>query len=233
MSIHIEAKNGEIASTILMPGDPLRAKFFAEKLLQDPIRFNDVRGMLGYSGRYKGKFVSFMGSGMGIPTLMIYAHELFADYGVQTIIRVGTCGAMIEELKIGQQILAMSASTDSHINKLRFNGQDYAPTANFELLLSAYNVARSRAIDVKVGNVLSSDTFYHDNDEYWKKWARFGALVVEMETAGLYTMAAKFNARALSILTVSDNLITHEAAPSEIREKGYITMAEIALEAAL
>jgi purine-nucleoside phosphorylase len=158
MSIHIEAKKGEIASTVFMPGDPLRAKFFAETLLQDPVRFNHVRGMLGYTGKYKGQLVSFMGSGMGIPTLMIYTHELFAEYGVKTIIRVGTCGAMVEELKIGQLILAMSASTDSHVNKLRFNGQDYAPTANFELLLSAYNVAKSRAIDVKVGNILSSDT---------------------------------------------------------------------------
>jgi len=233
MSIHIEAKKGEIANTVLMPGDPLRAKYFADTLLEDPVQFNNVRGMLGYTGKFNGQPVSFFGSGMGIPTLMIYAHELFTEYSVKTVIRVGTCGALRKELQIGDLILAMSASTDSHINKLRFNGQDYAPTANFELLLSAYNAAKSRSIDVKVGNILSSDTFYHDENEYWKKWAQFGALVVEMETAGLYTMAAKFNARALAILTVSDNLITHEAASSEMREKGYITMARIALDACL
>jgi purine-nucleoside phosphorylase len=233
MSLHIEAKAGEIAETVLMPGDPLRAKNFAETLLEDAVCFNNIRGMLGYSGFFQGKKVSIMGSGMGIPTLQIYVHELLAEYGVKTIIRVGTCGALRKELRIGDLVLAMSASTDSHINKLRFNGQDYAPTADFGLLLSAYNIAISRGVDVKVGSILSSDTFYHDDDEtYWKKWADFGALVVEMETAGLYTLAAKFYARALSILTVSDSLVSHESAPSQMREKGYSAMAEIALAAA-
>jgi len=233
MSIHIEAKQGEIAQTVLMPGDPLRAKYFAQTLLKDPICFNQVRGMLGYTGTYKGCRISFMGSGMGIPTLQIYAHELLSEYDVKNIIRVGTCGALRKDLKTGKIILAMSASTDSNINQIRFNGQDYAPTANFDLLLSAYNIAKSRGEVIEVGNILSSDTFYHDDESYWKKWADYGALVVEMETAGLYTIAAKFNARALSILTVSDNLITHEAASSEIREKGYITMAQIAMDAAI
>lgn len=234
MSIHIEAKKGEIAETVLMPGDPLRAKNFAETLLKDAICFNNIRGMLGFTGTYKGKRVSFMGSGMGIPTLQIYVHELFAEYNVKIIIRVGTCGALREDLNIGDLVLAMSASTDSHINKLRFDGQDYAPTADFDLLLSAYQEAKTRGIDVRVGSILSSDTFYHDDDDiYWKKWAAFGALVVEMESAGLYTLAAKFNAKALSILTVSDSLVTHESAPSEVREKGYPTMAEIALAIAL
>ncbi len=234
MSIHIEAKKGEIAQTVLMPGDPMRAKFFAETLLENPVCFNRVRGMLGFTGKYKGKPVSFMGSGMGIPSLQIYVHELFADYGVDTIIRVGTSGALREELQTGDLVLALSASTDSHINRLRFKGQDYAPTADFELLLSAHNAAIKRGIKVKVGNILSSDTFYHDDDTvYWKKWAEFGALVVEMETAGLYTLAAKFNKRALSILTVSDSLVTHQSASAEQREKGYPLMAEIALAAAL
>ena len=231
MSLHIEAKPGEIAETVLMPGDPLRAKNFAETLLEDAVCFNNIRGMFGYSGFFQGKKVSIMGSGMGIPTLQIYVHELLAEYGVKTIIRVGTCGALRKELRIGDLVLAMSASTDSHINKLRFNGQDYAPTADFGLLLSAYNIAISRGVDVKVGSILSSDTFYHDDDAYWKKWADFGALVVEMETAGLYTLAAKFSARALSILTVSDSLVSHESAPSQMREKGYSAMAEIALAA--
>ena len=231
MSLHIEAKPGEIAETVLMPGDPLRAKNFAETLLEDAVCFNNIRGMFGYSGFFQGKKVSIMGSGMGIPTLQIYVHELLAEYGVKTIIRVGTCGALRKELRIGDLVLAMSASTDSHINKLRFNGQDYAPTADFGLLLSAYNIVISRGVDVKVGSILSSDTFYHDDDAYWKKWADFGALVVEMETAGLYTLAAKFSARALSILTVSDSLVSHESAPSQMREKGYSAMAEIALAA--
>jgi len=234
MSIHIEAKKGEIAETVLMPGDPLRAKYFAETLLANAVCFNNVRGMLGFTGSYNGKRVSFMGSGMGIPTLQIYVHELFAEYGVKTIIRVGTCGALLESLNNGDLVLAMSASTDSHVNKLRFNGQDYAPTADFDLLLNAYQEAKSRGMTVHVGNILSSDTFYHDDDNvYWKKWAAFGALVVEMETAGLYTLAAKFNARALSVLTVSDSLVTHESASSEVREKGYTEMAEIALASAL
>jgi len=230
MSIHIGAKKGEIAETVLMPGDPLRAKFFAETLLDNPVCFNNIRGMLGYTGIYQGKRVSFMGSGMGIPTLQIYVHELFAEYDVNTIIRVGTCGALQKDLEIGDVILAMSASTDSHINKLRFDGQDYAPTADFQLLLAAYNICQSKKLDVRVGSILSSDTFYHDDDNvYWKKWAKFGALVVEMETAGLYTLAAKFNARALTVLTVSDSLVTHQSAPPEEREKGYLSMAEIAL----
>ena len=231
MSLHIEAKPGEIAETVLMPGDPLRAKNFAETLLEDAVCFNNIRGMFGYCGFFQGKKVSIMGSGMGIPTLQIYVHELLAEYGVKTIIRVGTCGALRKELRIGDLVLEMSASTDSHINKLRFNGQDYAPTADFGLLLSAYNIAISRGVDVKVGSILSSDTFYHDDDAYWKKWADFGALVVEMETAGLYTLAAKFSARALSILTVSDSLVSQESAPSQMREKGYSAMAEIALAA--
>lgn len=232
MSIHIGAEKGEIAETVLMPGDPLRAKHFAESLLEDAVCFNNIRGMLGYTGVYAGKKVSFMGSGMGIPTLQIYVNELFTEYDVQTIIRVGTCGALRPELNIGDLVIAMSASTDSHINRLRFNGQDYAPTASFDLLLSAYQEAASRGIEAKVGSILSSDTFYHDDDDiYWKKWAKFGALVVEMETAGLYTLAAKFDRQALSILTVSDSLVTHESAPAETRERGYNTMAEIALAA--
>ena len=234
MSIHIEAKPGEIAETVLMPGDPLRAKFFAETLLKDPKCFNNVRGMLGFTGTYHGKAVSFMGSGMGIPSHLIYVHELFADYGVKNIIRVGTCGALQENLELGDIVLAMSASTDSQINKIRFNGQDYAPTANFELLLKSYQESTSRGLNVHVGNILSSDTFYYDEgDELWKKFGAFGALVVEMETAGLYTEAAKFKANALAILTVSDSLITHKGSSSEEREKGYITMAEIALAAVL
>ena len=232
MSIHIGAEKGQIASTVLLPGDPLRAKNFAETMLKDTICFNQVRGMLGFTGTYNGKRVSIMGSGMGIPTLSIYVHELFSEYQVKNIIRVGTCGALQPELKVGDLVLAMAASTDSSINKIRFNGLDYAPCADFTLLLNAYQVTKSRGLDVRVGGIISSDSFYPDDEDYWQKWMEFGALVVEMESAGLYTLAAKFHARALSILTVSDSLITHESATAEQREKKFPLMAEIALEIA-
>ena len=173
-----------------------------------------------------------MGTGMGVPSLSIYVHELIVDYGVERLIRVGTCGALQRGLAIGDIVLAMAASTDSHVNKLRFAGRDYAPTASFPLLLKAYRAATARGIDVHVGGILTSDTFYDDDPDSWKQWAAFGVLVVEMETAGLYTLAAKFNVEALSILTVSDNLVTGEAASSEQRETGCSQMARIALEAA-
>ena len=232
MSIHIGAKQGQIAPTVLMPGDPMRAKHFAETLLEDPICFNEVRGMLGYTGRYKGKSVSVMGSGMGMPTMSIYINELVMEYNVKTIMRVGTCGAFQPFLKVGDVVLAMTASTDSHVNKLRFGGMDYAPAANFDLLLKAYETAQKMGIEPYVGGMFAADTFYHDDPDWWKIWADYGVLVVEMETNALYTLAAKFKIDALSILTVSDSLVTGEAATAEEREKKYTYMAEIALEIA-
>lgn len=232
MSIHIGAEQGEIAKTILMPGDPLRAKHIAETFLEDAFCFNYVRGMLGYTGMFNGKRISVMGSGMGIPTLSIYVNELINDYEVETLIRVGTCGALQGDLNIGDIVLAMSASTDSHINKLRFTGRDYAPTANFNLLLKAYKAAQELGSIPTVGGIFSSDTFYNDAEDWWKIWADYGAQVVEMETAGLYTLAAKFNVRALSILTVSDSIMKGEEASAEQREKGFMQMAKIALEIA-
>ena len=229
MSIHIGAETGQIASTVLLPGDPMRAKFFAETMLEDVVCFNDVRGMLGFTGCHGDKRVSVMGSGMGIPSLSIYVNELVKVYGVTTLMRVGTCGALQPDLEIGDIVLAMSASTNSHVNRLRFDGMDYAPTANFDLLLGAHGVANELGINVRVGGMLSSDTFYEDDPDWWKLWANYGSLVVEMETAGLYTLAAKLNVRALSILTVSDSLVTGEAATSEQRETSYSKMAEIAL----
>jgi purine-nucleoside phosphorylase len=166
---------------------------------------------------------------MGIPSLTIYGHELVTQYGVTTLIRVGTCGALQPDLRIGDVVLPMTASTDSHVNKLRFGGRDYAPAASFDLLLKAYEAARSRGIDVRVGTILSSDTFYDDDPDAWKLWAEFGTLVVEMETAGLYTLAAKLKVSALSVLTVSDSLVTRDVASSEQREAGFPQMAEIAL----
>ena len=232
MTIHIGAKQGQIAPTILLPGDPLRAKYFAETLLQDVSCFNQVRGMLGYTGRYGDKRVSIMGTGMGIPSLAIYVHELVTEYGVETLIRVGTCGALQPHLKLGDIVLAMAASTNSHINRLRFGGMDYAPTASFPLLLKAYEAAKERGASVHVGGMFSSDTFYEDDPEWWKKWAAHGALVVEMETSGLYTLAAKFKVDALSVLTVGDSIVSGEASTSEQRERAFPLMAEIALEIA-
>ncbi len=230
MSIHIGAKQDEIAPTVLLPGDPMRAKHFAETMLEDAFCYNKVRGMLGYTGLYKGKRVSVMGSGMGMPTLSIYVHELVTEYNVKTLIRVGTCGALQPYLKVGDIVLPMSCSTNSHINKLRFNGMDYAPTASFNLLLKAYEVANKLGEKVYVGGMFASDTFYQDDPEWWKKWAEYGALVCEMETSLLYTKAAKFKVDALSVLTVSDSLVTGESSTSEQRERDFPTMAKIALE---
>jgi purine-nucleoside phosphorylase len=232
VSIHIGAKKGEIAPTVLLPGDPLRAKYIAETMLGDPFCYNEVRGMLGYTGRYGEKRVSVMGTGMGIPTLSIYVHELVTEYDVETLIRVGTCGALQPNLKIGDIVLAMTASTDSHINKLRFDGMDYAPAADFDLLLAAYEAAREQGIEVRVGGMMSADRFYNDDPDWWRIWSEYGALVCEMETNGLYSLAAKFQVSALSILTVSDSLVTGEAATSEQRERDFPVMAEIALEVA-
>jgi purine-nucleoside phosphorylase len=213
-----------------MPGDPMRAKFIAETFLEDAFCFNEVRGMLGFTGQYGDKRVSVMGSGMGIPTLSIYVTELVTEYDVKTLIRVGTCGALQPYLKVGDIVLAMSSSTNSHINKLRFNGMDYAPTASFHLLLEAYEAAKERVDEVHVGSMFASDTFYNDDPDWWKIWAEYGALVCEMESAGLYTLAAKYKVDTLSILTVSDSLVTGESSTAEQRERSFPLMAEIALE---
>ena len=233
MSIHIAAKPGDIAETILLPGDPLRAKFIAETILENAACYNEVRGMYGFTGTYKGKKVSVQGSGMGIPSISIYAHELLTEYQVKNLIRIGTCGSILPEIHLRDVILAMSASTDSHINRLRFNGQDYAPTANFNLLKKAWDSAQAKGIDVHVGNILSTDTFYTDDPEAWKHWAEYGVMALEMETAALYTLAAKFKANALSILTVSDDIVREKIATSEERQTTFTSMVEIALEAAI
>jgi purine-nucleoside phosphorylase len=230
LSIHIGAKQGDIAPGILLPGDPVRARYMAETLLEDAACFNEVRGMLGYTGSYRGKRVSVMGTGMGIPSVSIYVHELLAEYGVKTMIRVGTCGSLLPDLKLGDVVLAMTACTDSQTNQLRFGGKDYAPAASFELLQNAHDAARRLALPVRVGTVLSSDIFYDDNPEWWKRWADYGVLAVEMETNALYTLAAKFKAKALSILTVSDNILSKATATAEERVREYTSMAKIALE---
>jgi len=230
MSIHIGAKEGEIANTVLLPGDPLRAQYVAENFLTNPNCYNEVRGMYGYTGTYKGKKVSVQGTGMGIPSISIYVNELISSYQVKNLIRIGSCGSMQPEIKIRDVLLVMSASTDSNINKIRFNGMDYAPTANFNLLKKAYDITLKKDIRVKVGSVLTTDTFYHDDPNSWKHWANYGVLAIEMETAALYTLAAKFKVNALSILTISDSLVTREETTSEERQKTFNQMVEIALE---
>lgn len=230
MSIHIGAKKGDIANTVLLPGDPLRAQYVAENFLTNPTCYNEVRGMYGYTGTYKGKKVSVQGTGMGIPSISIYANELISSYQVKNLIRIGSCGSMQPDIKIRDVILAMSASTDSSINKIRFSGMDYAPTANFNLLKRAYDIALKKDIRVKVGSVLTTDTFYQNDPDSWRHWAKYGVLAVEMETAALYTLAAKYKVNALSILTASDSLVTREETTSEERQKTFNQMLEIALE---
>lgn len=232
MSIHIGAKENQIANTVLLPGDPLRAKYIADNYLENAICYNEVRGMYGFTGDYKGKRVSVQGTGMGVPSISIYVNELITSYNVKNLVRIGTCGAMQNDIQIRDVILAMSASTDSNINKIRFNGRDFAPTASFKLLHKAYEAAKNKDMSVKVGNVLTSDTFYDDNPDSWKIWARFGVMAVEMETAALYTLAAKYGVDALSVLTVSDSIVTGEGTSSQEREKTFMKMVEIALELA-
>ncbi|WP_158849394.1 purine-nucleoside phosphorylase [Algibacter sp. L1A34] len=232
MSVHIEAKKGEIAETILLPGDPLRAKWIAETFLENPVCFNKVRGMLGFTGTYQGKQVSVMGTGMGVPSISIYANELITEYGVKNLVRVGSAGSYQKEIKIRDIVLAMAASSNSGVNVLRFGGADYAPTANFELFQKAVDAAKTKNIPIKAGNVFTSDEFYADDFESYKKWSKFGVLCVEMETAGLYTIASKHGVNALTILTISDSLVTGERTTSKERETTFKDMIKIALELA-
>jgi purine-nucleoside phosphorylase len=231
MSIHIAAQKSQIADKILLPGDPLRAKFVAENYLDNPVCFNEVRNMFGYTGSYKGRPVSVMGTGMGMPSLSIYVNELIREYGVKRLIRIGTCGGMQEYVKLRDIVLAMSASTDSAVNRQRFGGMDYAPTASFNLLKAAWDAAAAHRLRVFAGPVLSSDMFYTEDPEQWKLWAKFGVLAVEMETAELYTLAAKYGCEALSVLTISDHLITGEATTPEERQRSFRAMMEVALDA--
>ncbi|MBQ0788704.1 MAG: purine-nucleoside phosphorylase [Oceanihabitans sp.] len=232
MSIHIGANKGDIAETILLPGDPLRAKWIAETFFENPVCFNEVRGMLGYTGTYEGKRVSVMGTGMGVPSISIYAHELITQFGVKNLIRVGSSGSYQEHIKIRDVVLAMAASSNSGVNELRFGGADYAPTASFELFQKAVDAAKTKKVAIKAGNVFTSDEFYADDFESYKKWSKFGVLCVEMETAGLYTVAAKHNVNALTILTISDSLVTGETTTSKERETTFKDMIAIALELA-
>ena len=232
MSIHIGADVGQVAEAVLLPGDPLRVQYVAETYLKDPECYSRVRGMLGFTGTYQGKKVSVQGTGMGIPSISIYVHELIAEYGANRLIRIGTCGALHEDMKLGDVVLAQAASTNSAINRIRFGGCDFAPAASFELLSKAYEAARERGVEVRVGTVLTSDTFYSDDPDSWKLWARYGVLAVEMETSALYTLTAGHRVQGLSILTVSDSLVTERIATAEQRQRSYTAMMEIALQVA-
>ena len=233
MSIHIAAKDGDIAETILLPGDPLRAKFVADNFLKDAAQYTSVRNILGFTGTYKGKKVSVQGTGMGIPSISIYVNELFREYGVKRAIRIGTAGAINKDVKLRDLVLGMSACTDSGTVFQRFHCKSYAPTASFNLLKNAWDIAVGKGWEPKVGSVVSSDLFYTEESDEWKLWAKFGCLAVEMECAELYTLAAKYGCEALGILTVSDSLVTGESTSAEERQTAFTRMMEVALETAI
>ena len=232
MSLHIGAKPNEIAETVLISGDPLRAKHIAETMLTDVTCYNQLRGMLGFTGIYDGKRVSVQGTGMGIPSTAIYVHELIHEYGVKKIIRVGTCGAIQPWLELNQLILAEAAYTDSTTNLLHFNDQGFMPQAHSILLNQASETAKRYGIGTQKGKVYSTDTFYHPEADRWDKWIKQGVLAVEMETSILYTLAAQNQIQALSILSVSDNIVTGQLTTAKEREFASQDMMKLALEIA-
>lgn len=229
---HISAKKGDIAETILLPGDPLRAKFIADTFLEDVVQFNAVRNMFGYTGTYKGKRISVMGSGMGVPSIGIYSYELIHFYGVKNLIRVGSCGAYSEDLKLYDIIIGMGACTNSNYAHHYELPGTFSAIASWDLLYKAKQVADEKGIDINVGNILSSDVFYNANPNVYKKWASMGVLAVEMEAYALYCNAAAAGVNALTILTVSDSLVTKLETTSDERETSFTKMMEIALELA-
>jgi purine-nucleoside phosphorylase len=232
VTVHIGAKPGEIADTVLMPGDPLRAKWAAETFLENPVCINEVRGMLGYTGSWRGNRVTIHGSGMGMPSLSIYANELIRDYGAKTLIRIGSAGAMQPGVNLRDIVLAMTASTLSTPSRGLFRELNFAPCADFDLLTAARAAAKAKDIPTHVGGIYSSDVFYDERPDLNEQMTRHGVLAVEMEAAELYILAARYGIRALAVLTISDHLLTHEALPSSDRQSSFRDMVEIALEAA-
>lgn len=230
---HIEAAQGDFAETVLMPGDPLRAKFIADNFLDDAKCVTRVRNMFGYTGTYKGKRVSVMGSGMGIPSISIYATELYKDYGVENIIRIGSCGAVRDDIKVRDVIVGMGASTDSNVNRQRFNSCDFAAIADFGLLQQVVNTANKLGKEVHVGNVFTADLFYTPQPEMFKTMENHGILAVEMEAAGLYGVAAELGKKALAVFTVSDHIKTGEQTTAQERELTFKDMMELTLESVL
>ncbi|HEY7273464.1 MAG TPA: purine-nucleoside phosphorylase [Actinoplanes sp.] len=232
MSVHIGAQPGEIAERVLLPGDPMRAKWIAETFLDDAHCYTQVRGMLGFTGTWRGVPVSVQGSGMGMPSASIYTHELINDYGVRFLIRIGSCGAIVDDLHLGDVIAGIGAATDSNMNRARFDGLiDYAPVANFELLRAAAEAAEQRGIALRVGPILAADAFYTDRPDLYDTLADYGVMAVEMESAAIYTIAARYRAKALTVLTVSDHIKRGERMDSARREQGFGEMVQIGLDA--
>lgn len=235
MSVHIEAKQGEVADKILLPGDPLRAKYIAETFLENPVCYNQVRGMLGYTGTYKGERVSVQGTGMGMPSATIYAHELIQSYGVKKLIRVGTCGSISEKVKVRDLVIAQAAATPSSMIRNDFPKYDFPQIADFDLLLKSYTIAQGKGFNTHVGNVLSDDVFYKDEESMKTVFelGKLGVLAIEMEAAALYYLGAKFEVQALGIMTVSDSLVTGEETTAEERQTTFNDMIEVGLETAI
>ncbi|PHM70650.1 purine-nucleoside phosphorylase [Xenorhabdus kozodoii] len=230
---HINAEMGDFADVVLMPGDPLRAKYIAETFLEDARQVNNVRGMLGFTGTYKGRRISVMGHGMGIPSCSIYAKELITEFGVKKIIRIGSCGAVNKDVKIRDVVIGMGACTDSKVNRLRFKDHDFAAIADFDLVRHAVDAAKAKNVNVRVGNIFSADLFYTPDPQMFDVMEKYGVLGVEMEAAGIYGVAAEFGAKALAICTVSDHIRTGEQTTAEERQNTFNDMIEIALESIL
>jgi purine-nucleoside phosphorylase len=235
MSTHIGAEPGQIAPYVLLPGDPLRARWIAETFLEDATCYSEVRGMYGYTGTYRGERVSVQGSGMGLPSVSIYVTELFAEYDVRSVVRVGSCGALTEDLALRDLVIVSGACTDSAMNRIRFEGLDHAPVADFDLLRAAHDASTARDLQVaaKVGLVFSGDTFYSPRPELTRRMADYGVLAVEMEASALYTLAAEFGRRALAVCTVSDHIVTGEQTTAQERQETFTDMVGIALDAML
>lgn len=231
MSVHIAAQPGEIAEKILLPGDPLRAKYIAEKFLDNPKCYNEVRGMLGYTGTYKGVPVSVQGTGMGMPSAAIYVNELVREYGVKQLIRVGTCGSIQKDVHVRDLVIAQAAATSSNIIRNDFPKHDFPQIADFDLLLKSYNLAQEKGFNIHVGNVLSDDVFYKDSMDEVFRLGEHGVLGIEMEAAVIYYLAAKYQVQALAIMTVSDHILTGEETSSEERQETFDEMMIVALEA--
>ena len=233
MRLHIEAKEGQIAETVLLPGDPLRAKFIADTFLEDVVCYNNIRGMLGFTGTYKGKKISVQGTGMGMPSITIYATELVKDYGVKNLIRIGTAGAINKDVKLRDLVIGVSAHTDSAITNHIFKGANFAPTASFKLASLAHKSAIKHGIEPRMESLFTSDSFYNHYLENYDMWAKVGTTAVEMEAAGLYTVAALYGANALAMVTISDHIITGEAVPPAERQTTFLQMMEVALDTAI
>jgi len=230
---HIEAAQGDFAETVLMPGDPLRAKFIAETFLDDAKCVTRVRNILGYTGTYKGKRVSVMASGMGVPSISIYATELYKEYGVENIIRIGSCGAVRDDIKVRDIVIGMAASTDSNVNRMRFNNFDFAACADFGLLHNVVHTAKKMSLPIHIGNIFTADLFYTPQPEMFATMEKYGILAVEMEAAGLYGVAAEYGKKALTVLTVSDHIKTGEQTTADERENTFKDMMVLTLESLL